>query len=59
MFLPGSSWALLVLTVLLSAAVSSQVFTTPGHLYPYGPGAGDATVPVIESGIHVLEKVTA
>ena len=36
--------------VLLSAAVSGQVFPAPAHLYPYGPGAGDTTAPVIDDG---------
>ena len=50
MSLPGSSWALLALTVLLCAAVSGQVFPAPAHLYPYGPGAGDTTAPAIDDG---------
>ena len=50
MFLPGSSWALMAFAVLLSAAVSGQVFPAPAHLYPYGPGAGDTTAPVEDDG---------
>ena len=50
MSLPGSSWAILALTVLLCAAVSGQVFPAPAHLYPYGPGAGDTTAPAIDDG---------
>ena len=47
---PGSSWALIAFAVLLTAAVSGQVFQAPAHLYPYGPGAGDTTSPVIDDG---------